>query len=509
MAMRPERLRAGGLVVLSGGLLALSFPKFGTGLAAWIALVPLLASLEGLRGRRAFAAGFFAGVIAYAGILYWVAYAVVMYGNLPLAAGLAALFVLSSYLALYPGLFALAAAFFQQRNIPLLVGAPVAWVALEYGKSTLLTGFPWANLGCSQQGFLPLIQVADLTGVYGISFAVVFVNAALYEAWQGRNGWRIPLSRAVLVFAVLCCLAAYGLHRLDRVQEALAQAPSVPVALIQGSIDQSVKWNPFYQEKTVAIYNDLTRAAAVPPGGLVVWPETATPFYVQDASPLRDRIVDTIRRKGVWLLVGSPSHRRHAEGVAYQNSAFLFSPEGTIQARYDKVHLVPYGEYVPLRDWFPFLGKIAAGVGDFLPGSGYEPLEQDGLRLGVLICYEGIFTDAGYAYGRRGAQVLVNITNDAWYGRTSAPWQHLALAVFRAVETRLFLMRAANTGISALVAPTGQITAQTGLYDRTSLSGEARLLRMSSFYRNQGDVFAWTVLAALAGLLAWAGRRRS
>jgi apolipoprotein N-acyltransferase len=178
------------------------------------------------------------------------------------------------------------------------------------------------------------------------------------------------------------------------------------------------------------------------------------------------------------------------------NSAYLLRPDGVVAGRYDKVHLVPYGEYVPLRQLFPFIGKLVAGIGDFRPGKGFDPLVSDGRRLGVLICYEGIFPEAARDYKRNRADLLVNITNDAWFGRTSAPYQHLSMTVFRAVENRLYLVRAANTGVSAVIDPTGVILSRTGLFERTVLKGEVKFIDEKTFYAAYGDLFVY-----LCGLL--------
>ncbi len=173
------------------------------------------------------------------------------------------------------------------------------------------------------------------------------------------------------------------------------------------------------------------------------------------------------------------------------NSAYLLRPDGAVAGRYDKVHLVPYGEYVPLRRLFPFIGKLVAGVGDFRPGKGFDPLVSDGRRLGVLICYEAIFPEAARDYKRNRADLLVNITNDAWFGRTSAPYQHLSMTVFRAIENRLYLVRAANTGISAVIDPTGKILSRTGVFERTVLKGEVKFIDEKTFYAAYGDLFVY------------------
>jgi apolipoprotein N-acyltransferase len=232
-----------------------------------------------------------------------------------------------------------------------------------------------------------------------------------------------------------------------------------------------------------------------------VWPETAAPFFFQDTNKMQSEILDVARISENWLLFGSPSYQRDCDGdaacLSFLNSAFLLSPQGKILGRYDKVHLVPYGEYVPLRKMFPFINKLVIGVGDFRSGEGYNPLTMNDHKLGVLICYEGIFPEASRAYKKKGADLLVNITNDAWFGSTSAPYQHLSMTVFRAVENRLYIVRSANTGISAIIDPTGRIVAQTELFERTALRDAIKFINNKTFYSVYGDVFVLICMTTL------------
>ncbi|MBU0575787.1 MAG: apolipoprotein N-acyltransferase, partial [Proteobacteria bacterium] len=204
----------------------------------------------------------------------------------------------------------------------------------------------------------------------------------------------------------------------------------------------------------------------------------------------------------------SPSYAEDEGRINYMNSAFLLRPDGTLSGRYDKVHLVPYGEYVPLRRFFPFIGKLVAGVGDFKAGKGFYPLTINIHRLGVLICYEAIFPEGAREYKQKGAQILVNITNDAWFGRTSAPYQHLSMTVFRAIETRLYLVRAANTGISSIIDPTGEILSRTGIFERTFLKGEVKIIDERTFYAAYGDLFVYLCGISLLIIFIISTRKR-
>ncbi len=500
---------AAGQAVLTGLLLVLSFPKFGHWAVAWAALVPLLCAVRTLPVLPAVLAGILAGFVQHVGLLYWVTHVVVHYGKLPMALGIPVMMLLALYLSLYTGLFAGGVAFFRNRGIPAVASAPLLWTGLEYAKSMLLTGFPWENLAHSQYLNLPIIQVADITGSYGVSFLIVLVNASLAAfIGTGRENLRKAFAGAVGAGLLVALAAGYGVWRMADVAARFEPVPERTVALIQGNIDQSIKWDPSFQKETLRIYRDLSLEAARKGVHAVIWPETATPFMFQNRDELHDAVVGVAKDTGAWLLFGTPSYTRHEGSLRFQNSAVALSPEGRIAGTYSKVHLVPYGEYVPLRPLFPFIEKLAVGVGDFLPGSGFDPVDAAEARIGFLICYEGIFPEIGRAYGRNGASLLVNVTNDAWFGMTSAPYQHLSMTVFRAVENRLYVARAANTGISAVIDATGRITARTGLFERTSLTAPVKIHRIGTLYTTTGDGFVFACLIALLVLFYRPGGSR-
>lgn len=502
---------------LSGALIFLSFPKFGTGILAWMAFVPLFHALQEKRISQGLLTGFIAGFSAYIGIFYWIASVVVNYGYLPVAVGIAVMLLLSAYLALYVALFAAGVVYFNRKDIPLVFSAPLLWTCLEYAKSHLLTGFPWENLGYSQYFFRPLIQIADVTGVFGLTFAIVFVNAAIFDILRIRQSSRITRRRIVTQGMVACLLMAalfgYGMLRTGQIEKSIEKGGALQVSLIQGNIDQSIKWHPAFQRETLGIYTSLSERFAPDGGGLIVWPETAAPFFFQDHNDMHLDVVSLALRKADWLLIGSPSYVKENGHTTLLNSAFLLSPDGRTIGQYDKVHLVPYGEYVPLRRFFPFISKMVAGIGDFRSGAGYEPLRMDSVRdsqkLGIMICYEGILPEAGRAYRQRGAGLLVNITNDAWFGNTSAPYQHLSMTVFRSVENRLYLIRAANTGISAIVDPTGRIVKRGGLFEQGAVRGTIRFMDMSAFYSTYGDLFVYGCMMGLILITSISIKKRS
>ncbi len=474
------------LALASGVLLFLSFPKYGSGYLAWIALIPLFLALNSATSlRQAFLAGFICGIVFNIGLIYWIVYVVVNYGHLPYFLGVVIMLLLAAYLSLYIAFFALGIVYLRGK-MPLYLLAPLLWISLEYLKSQLLTGFPWENLGYSQYLNFYFIQFADIAGVYGMSFIIVLVNAVVCNLVIKKS--KREVAAAVAVAFIMLIVYCYGYLRVNHVYRISEKFSGTDVYLVQGNIDQSVKWDGNYQKETVNIYKKLSLGNMPAPHSLIVWPETAIPFYFQDESPMQQQINEIATTTKSWFLFGSPSYVTKKREKAYYNSAYLISPEGAIAGKYDKVHLVPYGEYVPLRNWFPFIGKLTAGMGDFAVGEGYQSLQMARQKIGILICYEAILPEAARMYKRDGARLLLTITNDAWFGRTSAPYQHFSMAVLRAVETRMYLVRAANTGISGIVDPAGRIIAQTKIFEKTALNGKVRFVAVPTIYSVTGDI---------------------
>ncbi|BBO92290.1 apolipoprotein N-acyltransferase [Desulfosarcina ovata] len=509
--------KAGTLAGLSGILLTAAFPKIGISLLAWFALVPLLAALRGLTPTAAFRTGMLAGLAHYLTLLYWVVFTMRVYGYLPWWQCVSLLVLLAAYLALFPGIFAMALVRCCHKPVHLILLAPVFWVALEYARTFLLTGFPWSLVGYSQFNRLPIIQIADMFGVYGISFLVLLVNAAIYllllfaagKAWNGVVLERRQVVRAAALALVLIGLSVlYGRHRIAAMDAAMAVAPSTRVAVIQGNIDQAVKWDPAFQIRTTKKYLDLTRSAVARQPDLVVWPETATPFYFKASPKLTGMVTDAVRQSGVPLLVGSPSVQRGTAGrPEYYNSAYLVAPDGSVAGRYDKVHLVPFGEYVPLKGLLSFVGKMVAQVGDFSAGEKGRTLAwgPDHPKIGVQICFEIIFPGLCRSLVKNNAGLLVNLTNDAWFGRSSATYQHFSMAALRAVENRRSLVRAANTGISGVVDPVGRVVRRTDLFADAVIVDDVLVLSEKSFYTRMGDLLPLVCLFVMGTLmgLAW------
>jgi len=471
---------------VSGLLLGLSFPKPEMWFLAWFALVPWLQTMR----RRPFRSGFITGVVFFALVLYWLNIVMTRYGGLNLLLSLVAYLLLVAYLALYFGLVSWSATTIEQRlRVPILLTFPILWVAAEYTRAHLLTGFPWASLGYSQQACVPLIQTADFWGVAGVGLLVILVNLLLAETCR-QSGRSAGLPRVALpLVAIAIILAGNGLYGRYRLHQFSATEPVNPltVALAQGNIEQGVKWSPAYRQQTLEQYASLTAAASAQPVDLVVWPESATPFFFQETSAQAEFVKAVAARADAALLFGSPAFQPSGKAIAYFNSAFLLSPQGVTLGRSDKVHLVPFGEYVPLKWLLPFVDKLVVGIGDFSPGN-LQPIGFGSTRLGILICYEVIFPELARKYLNRGANLLVNITNDAWFGSSSAPYQHLAMTSFRAVENRVWIVRAANTGISAFIDPLGRVHDQTELFTAASRVMQVDAHASPGFYTRHGDL---------------------
>ena len=492
--------------LLSGALLALSFPKPGISLLAWCAFVPLFAAAAGTTPKGCFKLGFVAGLAAYAGVLYWVNIVMVTYGKLPPAVSGSLYLTLAAYLALYPGLVLWLTRHGEARGVPALCSFPLLWVAGELIRSYLLTGFPWADLGYSQYRTLPLIQISDLTGVYGVSFLVAFANVVFYRmlVWVRRKEVPYPVRGFLALLVLLAGTLGYGFHSLNQPEG----GPEQQVLLVQGNIPQDVKWDPAFEASTVATYQRLSRQGCPAPGTLVVWPESALPFYLQSEPVYAARVRSLAVELKSSLVTGSPAYEQEGSLTRYLNSAYLITPTGAVAGRSDKLHLVPFGEYVPLARFLPFVNKMVAGIGDFSPGRSAVPLETPGGKIGVLVCFEGIFPEVSRAYVQAGAGILVNITNDAWFGNSSAPYQHLSMTVFRAVENRVPLVRAANTGISAVIDSKGHIHGMTPLFEEATLGGLVRRGEGGSFYSRHGDLFALFCLGACGVLALFCFRKR-
>ena len=462
--------------------------------------------------RDAFLNGLLTGVIYFTGTLYWITNVMATYGDIGTGVAMLINALLIAYLALFPALFALIV-----RRVAMVIGprslilAPFVWVATELGRMHIMTGFPWVLLGYSQVTFLPIAQFASLLGVFGLSGLVATVSAALaWAAVRGQLDARAPRARQgspvaayvplFVVLAVVVAIGGWGAVRVSR-GDLTRQGEPVTVGLIQGNVDQAEKWDPARAQSIFREYLDMTRNAIGRGAQMVLWPESSTPFFFEEDRPGAELVRAIAREARVPILLGSDQIDRTSTPAKYYNAACMVRPDGSTGGVYRKVHLVPFGEYVPLKNVLFFVDRLVQNVSDFSAGDAAVLLPARGHLLTTAICYEIVYPDLV----RRGAatsELITTITNDAWFGRTSAPYQHFAQASMRAIENGRYLVRAANTGISGIVDPYGHVLAETDIFEPAVVVGEARFLRVRTIYARIGDVFAnASAVITLAALL--------
>jgi apolipoprotein N-acyltransferase len=496
---------------LSGVVLALAFPKIDISVLAWIAFVPLLWLVQGKTPWQAFGYGFASGMGFYLCTVYWVVHTIGLYSNIPPLIAVVPLVLMCMILASYTGAFVAGLRAFQLYGGVIELLGPVLWVTLEWLRSFFFIGFPWVDLGYSQYPFLNLMQLVEYTGIYGVSALVIFVNLVVFTVLtkpQASRTWLI-LSVVVLIGG----LSLWGNWRRSQLA-ALPPVHHLRVGLIQGNISQDTKWNPSFEEETITRYELLSRKAVAKGAELIIWPETAAPFFFQSPLPsnfinrekeisYRERLLRLASELHTPILFGGPAFKQNLTSVAMFNRAYLLSAEAKELGTYDKIQLVPFGEYVPFHWLLFFLDKLVVGIGDFEAGTQTTVFELPSVKFGVLICYEGIFPALTRRFVAQGAELLVNITNDAWFGRTSAPYQHLVMESVRAIENRVPLVRAANTGFSAVVGIDGSLQQRTNLYETDILVADISWPQVTSFYATYGDVFVWLCVASTCLMLGY------
>jgi apolipoprotein N-acyltransferase len=501
------------LTLLAAGLQILIFPNFGFSFLAWIMLIPLLA-VFGSRGVGAsFLLGGLFGLLMALGITSWLYYSVVHYFGAAWHIGLALVVgACLFYEALFTGLFGVLVSFTRPlaRGAAGILLVPCFWVTCEILRANWLSENAWGLLGYSQYKHLPLIQIADLSGVYGISFVVVMVNVALYHgirqmilkktdpeapAWTVRD-WGTTAGIPALI---LCAVLGYGFLRMDRYETLSQGEPKIRTVAIQGNIKRDYRWKSIYYGKNLTKYLKMSRRPENLEADLLVWPENALNFHPDRETLFLNLIRNTVANPARPLLTGAP-HMETGPGTGkrFFNSAYLITADG-IQDRYDKIHLMPFSERKPawMKKYFGAPGEAPAS---FFPGEEYTVFSLPGFSFAAPVCFEMVYPELIRKFPLNGAQFLVNISNDSWFGPSAGPYQHLIFSTFRAVENRRFVVRAANTGISALVSPTGEILEQTALNEDAVLSGDVVPLDEQTFYTRRGDLFA--ILCSLATLLS-------
>jgi apolipoprotein N-acyltransferase len=489
--------RIGFLCALTAALYGLASPRLNLYLLCWILLIPLLEALEGLRLRRGFLAGWLCGTLIHLVCFYWVIGTIRRYSNLDLSLSILAWILFAAYSGLAFGLMTTLFLFLSRgRLLPDFILLPACYTAMEFAFPFV---FPW-HLGAGFYRVPLLIQISDVFGVYGATALAVLVNVALWETLRFfRHKRAFPwLSLTTAAGLVIACLA-YGFWRIEEVQREQEHARDLDVGIVQANVRMEERRSPLLQEDIWGRYRNLSREAVRRGAELIVWPESAVPFAFRpdsgeySASGFLRKFVRSLDRP---LLFGSWA----IEKGSLRNRAYLLAPDGELLDQYDKVKLLAFGEYMPFSDWIPQIKGLVQGVGDFRPGPQIKPLCWKDSCFGVLICFEAILGPISRELTNRGAEFLVNITNDAWFGDTSCPEQHLMLAAFRAVENRVWLVRAANTGISAFVDPVGRITHRAAYLEQAVRVCKVDLMDLSTLYRKWGDWFPVTCLVLL-GLL--------
>jgi apolipoprotein N-acyltransferase len=527
--MRSIHFSAWLLVALSALLQILIFPLPGLYILSWFALAPLILAvlharpageleidgsvkLRAASPGQAFLLAYVCGVLWSAGTCYWIFGTMRQFGGMSTPLALLALFLFCLYLGLYLGLFGLLLGLMAGPGRDYrraLVAAPFLWVATELAR-TRITGFPWNLLGTAQVDNVPLCRIATWTGVYGISAEIVLVNVAVAAAFL------VPRQkRAALLVAALAAAAVLQSGQLVEPPPAVGNREAL---LVQQNIPIAVRWSPDYFDRTL---NDLTSltlksvadsaaqaSTGQAPSGqssttkpdLIIWPESPAPFYTSDPR-FRTAISEMARRAGTWVVTGSigtaPATKSGAHELIF-NSAVIVSPTGEWTGRYDKVHLVPFGEYLPFPSLFSFAGGLSKEVGEFESGSSRVPLDATDEKLGIFICYESVFPDDVRQFASQGAQVFVNISNDGWYGDSGAWSQHVNQTRMRAIENERWVLSAANTGLTGSIDPYGRMVVRAPRKDRTTLVAPYALSYVTTFYSRHGDWFA--MLCAIISL---------
>jgi len=497
----------------------LSFPRYGHAAVALVAVVPLIVAVAGWRGRagrfagqefrRGAALGAVAGLVHYLGTVYWTGAVVETFGGLPgivawLCAALLALYM-AAYTALACGV---AGAAIRRVGAPALALVPAAWVAAEFARGHVLGGFPWIPLGSAVVTLTPIAQLASLVGVYGVSFFLVAFGTlvALALTTVGRP-------RLTAVTAAVALLGAVSIWGSLRVADGRLTRDGSPLTLglIQPNISQADKWNRALVGDIGQRFAALTRRAVADGARAVLWPESATPYLFNEDPVQSEAVRALVRESGVPLLFGTDEVERGSPDRFF-NSAFVLDPTGAVAAVYRKMQLVPFGEFVPLKDLLFFVSPLVEAVSEFTPGEQVTMLPFDGHMASTAICYEVVYPHLIRRAVLEGSELLTTITNDAWYGESSAPYQHFELASMRAIEQGRYLARAANTGISGIVDPYGRVVVKTAVFEEAVVTAEIRFLQGHTLYATIGDAVALASLAVVmgcAGWLAFAGRHRT
>lgn len=475
--------------LISAILLILSFPRPQIWIFAWFGFVPLFFAIQNKNKIQSFLLAYLTGIIFWWSVIYWLVH-VTFIGTA----------VLISYLALYFAAFGIC--FNQSTKLRLryrILFIPASWLVLEYMRSYLLTGFGWAILAHSQYLNLPIIQISSITGAWGVSFLIIFINTSIFYFLKKDTKQKTRLAIVLFASLFLSVIFFFGINSLYPKKNSDLVSTSLKISLIQPNIPQEMKWNEPYKYFILNKTLELTKDASQNKPDLIIWPEAALPVIMDQQPAFIEEVKIQAQEDKVNILLGAVREKDNL----YFNSSVLIDASGKLAEIYDKIHLVPFGEYIPLKKVLPFLQAIVP-IGDVEKGKDFKifSIKKDNkeVKFATLICFEDVFSNISRSFVNKGAQFLINITNDAWYKKTSASWQHLQSSVFRAVENKVFLLRAANTGISAVISPQGEILSVIEDENRNQIfvSGEKTseiniLKNAKTFYTIYGDIFVYTL----------------
>ncbi len=508
------------LAALTGILYPVTFMIPYAGILSWVLLVPLFSAISGKTPKNAFRLGLLAGTLSNFIGTYWLIGTLSRFGGFPIPVSVVFIIILGAFSGLSYAIFSYIVTRLGFTKQPGLVSAlliAAVWTSIEYFFPFL---FPY-GIGNSQADYLPVVQIFDIFGVYGLSFIIVLVNVAITRAILRQGGHApFPVKEIALSAALVAASLAYGYVRIGKVDAEIAAAPKLKIGMVQANFDFLEKSE---SKEDVVTEKHKEMSLALKDADLIIWPETAIQaWFPTDTNYLLIRDAPGVPyMDGKYFIVGGMSFTPKEENievitnenVIQYNTAFLTDSEGRILSRYHKNKLLLFGEYLPFSKYFPAIKKISPASGDFTPGDEFDlfVIEEKGARIGPIICYEDILPPFSRKFAEKGANLIINITNDAWFGRTIAPYQHLFVSIPRSIETRKYLLRSTNTGISAIIDPVGRVVAETPTFERMNLEGEVGLMNgENTFYTKTGDVFPAACLVfwiVFGGIFLLKGKR--
>ncbi|MBT3215995.1 MAG: apolipoprotein N-acyltransferase [Candidatus Marinimicrobia bacterium] len=487
------------LAIISGCFLGMSYPPLPLGFFALFGFIPLIHICVKESPKIAAKWGYVASVIANVISLYWIG----LNTGAPFWVSMLSMIGAVFYLGIFWAAFAALVSMIHHRTGKGLMAAPFLWVAMEFLRTFGPLGYPWINLAITQSRYLPVIQILEITGTYGVAFWIVLVNAALY-GYVVSNHKKVSPFLPIIIFILPWLFGGMRLLLWEQYE-----GKNISIAMVQPNVNPVDKWDHSKRSGLFALMDSLHVEAMELKPDLILWPESALPTYLRTNSVTRKPIMNRIKISGIPLLAGTPDKQTNEFGVTqYLNSTIFLKPNGS-QSMYTKMKLVPFGEYVPLSSLFSFLDNLNIGVGNFEHGGTYTVFEMDSIKFSNMICYDSSFPSVAREFVSRGAQMLTIQTNDGWWRHTSGAYQHFELARLRAVENRVPVVRCANTGISGHFLPTGKHAGKIGFNQKGVGLANVTLQNHSSFYTKFGDAFAWLMTLISIGFIGMGWTRKS